>query len=121
MGRRNQLPKYQVWSQFDSTLSAPSEKSVVDQCDVVRYVVTVDSTVVGELFVEFTDDRSPNPSQLTWKSFDFAQPLIIDGSQDTEYFITLKEHSAQSMRLSFVNNGGTGNIDAWIVATNIGA
>jgi hypothetical protein len=83
--------------------------------------MTVDPTVVGELFIEFTDDKSQNPDQLVWKAFDFAQPLIIDGATDTEYFITLKEHSAQSMRLSFVNNGGTGNIDAWIVATNIGA
>lgn len=121
MGRRNQIPKFQVWDNYDSTTSVKSLSSTVDQCDVIRYVVKVDPTVIGELFVEFTDDRSSNPDQLSWDNLDFSQPLLVDGSQNTEYFFTIREHSAQKMRLSFTNNAGTGAINAWIVGVNIGA
>lgn len=120
MSRRNVLYKHPVWTSYNSAGTAtPSESTTVDQVDIVKYIITVASSVVGSITVQFTDDRFEN--QEVWKDLDFDQTLTINGATDTEYTILIEEHSCKKLRLSFTNNAGTGNINSWVTATNVGA
>lgn len=119
MGRRNLLTKFQVWDNLDSTTPAESRSTVVDGFDVVKYVLAVDPTVSGTIQVEFSDDQVSKDE--VWKELDFKSPITIDGSIDTDYEIHIKEHVCHKLRLKFANAGGTGNVNAWISATSVGA
>lgn len=121
MGRRNLVYKYPVWTALDSTTPAVSEESFTDQLDIVKYIVKVDVTVDGSISVEFLDDKPTDGVVPTWDDLDFGQPILIVGATETEYTLLIEKHASRKMRLSFTNNGGTGDINAWFSGYQVGA
>lgn len=119
MSRRNLITKYKVWNDLDSAAAVSSEKTVVDQLDIVKYIISIEPTVNCIIKVEFCDDK--NSQTETWKELDFNTPIILNGAVDTEYTLQIKEFSSYKMRLNFVSNSGTGLVNAWIAGNNIGA
>lgn len=119
MSRRNLIYKYQVWNNLNSASAVPSEKTVVDQLDIIKYIIQIDPTVNCVIKVEFCDDK--NSQTEVWKELDFNLPIALNGASDTEYTLQIKEFTSYKMRLNFVSNSGTGLINAWISGSNIGA
>jgi hypothetical protein len=119
MSRRNRVSKFLVWEGLDSASPSPSTATTTDQVDVVKYILTIDSTVVCDLLVQFTDD--PQDFNETWHDFDFGSTISLDGSVDTEYTIYLNKPSAKKTRLNLSNNSGTGLITAYYSSSQVGA
>lgn len=118
MSRRHLVSKYAVWADLDSSTPSPSVSTVVESVDTVKYTLKVDSTVAGELFVDFSDDKD---GLEDWKPLDFSTQLIINGASDTDYTVVVRSHACKKMRLRFVNNVGTGVINAWYSSSSVGA
>lgn len=120
MSRRNLIKKFVVWNNYNSSgAAAPSTNTTVDQVDDIKYIIQVDPSVDGSIEVEFADDKNVNDE--VWLPLDFKRPLLIDGATETDYEILIEKAVSLKLRLSFTNNGGTGNIDAWVTGANIGA
>lgn len=120
MGRKLIINKHQVFDVADSAIDPESSITDVGQVDIVRYDLVVDSTVDGTLSVEVAlegDLEAP-----VFRPLDFGPtPLVINGAVDTEYSVLINQVSFKKIKLKFNDNGGSGNIDAWIYATTRGA
>lgn len=121
MGRRNLVYKYQVWTALNSAAPAVSQESTTDQLDIIKYIIKVASTVNGEIVVEFLDDKPTDGVVPVWDDLDFGQPILIVGATETEYTILIEKHASRKLRLQFVNNGGSGTINAWFSGYQVGA
>lgn len=118
MGRRNTVTKYQVWTNQDSAVPAASVSTIVDQLDIIKYVIVCAASVVGVLTVQFTDDKMGTE---VWRDLDFDQVLTINGATETQYTVKIEKHVCHKLRLNFTNGGGAGLINAWFSASQVGA
>ena len=123
MSRKSQISKFQAFNSYDSTVNGNSAASVVDMLDGFYYLVVVDPTVIGTLKCQFNDDRENNIGNYYDMNFDntpTGMNIPIDGSVETEYLIKVSSIPKRT-RLNWVNGAGTGNINAYIVGSAVGA
>lgn len=119
-GRRKILNKHQVYSSADSSTNPSSLHTDISGIDNILYVVDIDSSVDGSLVVEQCGDDKIIPSS-EFKSLNFGENIVLNSANDTEYTLSIKNQGFKWMRLSFNNNGGSGNINAWISGNSVGA
>lgn len=119
MGRRNVVPKFQVYTSKNSTTAGPSLDTDVSQVDNVKYIVIIEAAVNVLARVEFCDDKNQN--EEVWKPLDFGVTLPLIGSIETEYEFLIEKAVAYKLRINFSNNGGNGLINAWYSSSNEGA
>lgn len=120
MSRRNILKKFQVLSDADSTVLSASSPTDVSGLDNITYLIEIGASVDGELFVEHCeDDKISNLSEF--KELNFGEQIILNAANDLEYTIQVKNAGFKHMRLLFADNGGAGNINAWISGNTVGA
>lgn len=120
MSRRHIIRKYQLLDQADTTTNPESAFTDVQQVDFVSYEFGLDATVNATLDVQYCNDERIDASSV-FKDLDFNQTLILDGSVDTDGIVHVENKGFKFLKLKITNNGGTGNIDAWITGLNRGA
>lgn len=120
MSRRHIISKFQLWNQEDSSTNPITEATDVSAVDFITYHLKVDSGVDGELAIYFCNDRQQfdinNAIPLT-----FDPPMLINGAAETNYMIEIQNKGLKYLYVEFNDGGGTGNIDAWITGTGVGA
>lgn len=109
MGRRTVLPSFQVLTNQDSASNFESDPTECEGVDTFAYDVSIDASVVGTFTVQFCNERQTE--NFDWKDLDFGESTAVDGGIDTEYRLQIKT-SFKRVRLKWVNNAGTGNINA---------
>lgn len=120
MGRKNNGPKYQLWSAVDTATNPTSEATSVHQVDHVCYELEYGAAVNALISVEFSNDPDNAPIK-TWRAVEFGQSIALNGAVDTQTNIVFREMPFKSLRLKITNTGGTGNISAWISSQTRGA
>lgn len=119
MSRRSLIKKFQVLSSVDSTSAQSSEETDVSGVDFIFYEITVDAAVNATLSVYYSNDSTFNSS--TAKVLNFGTTTSLVGATDTSYIVQIENPGIKWLQLRTANNGGTGNISAWISATVRGA
>ena len=114
MGRKHLLKNYPIWKEVDSATDPISDKTEVSNLDFISYDVFIENTVLGDLIVQYSMDGEE------WSDLDFSMPNGVDGSVETHHRIEIKS-LFNYLRLKFVNNGGTGLINAVIHGKTVGA
>lgn len=114
MGRKHLLKNYPLWKSVDSSTDPISEKTDVSNLDFISYDVFIESTVKGDLIVQYSQDGEE------WSDLDFSMPNAVDGSLDIHYRIEIKS-LFNHLRLKFVNDNGSGLISAVIHGKTVGA
>ena len=120
MSRRQVIKKYQLLDQADTTTNPESTHTDVQQVDFVTYELGLDATVTALLSVQYCNDERIDASSV-FKDLDFSQTLTLDGSVDTDGIVHVENKGFKFLKLSITNNGGTGNVDAWITGLTRGA
>jgi hypothetical protein len=119
VGRKQRAPKYTIWSAVDTTTAPTSDGTGVKQLDTVLYEITVGASVNAILEVQGSTDDDNEPK--TFSSIDFNQTLSLIGSTDTAYQVLIRDNPFNTIRLKLTNNGGTGNITAYVSGVAKGA
>lgn len=121
MARRNTLRRFQVFDNADTTTSPTGPFTDVSGLDFITYLIIVDPTVNCEMAVYFKNDEFNQTGQTSYK-LDFGEQIILDGSLDTEYTLKIENHGFKWLSIQFENDlGGTGNLNAWVSGTTVGA
>lgn len=120
MGRRSQIKKYAVLSSVDSTTNPESEPTDISGVDFITYQFELDASVDAGLEVQFCNDSNIDANSQ-FEPLNFNQTTPLDGSSDTEGVIHIENKGLKHLRLSIANNGGTGNVSAWVTGTVRGA
>lgn len=120
MSRRSLLSKYQLLNAEDSASTLESISTDISGVDLITYQISCDSAVDSLLSVMCCNDVILSPSSI-FVALNFSAILSINGAIDTEYFVTVQNQGFRHIKLSFANNGGTGNISAWVSGTSVGA
>lgn len=118
MGRRSILPSYQVLDAQNSATNFQSEATEVEGVDKVAYDVSIGASVNGTLTIQYSNEK--NEKDYSWKDLNFGESTALVGSTETEHRFEIKV-SFKRLRLSWVNNAGTGNISAKIYGMTEGA
>lgn len=119
MGRRTILRPFKIFDGIDTSTDQVSKITDISGLDNITHLIKVDPTVVGEIFVEFSMEEVPEPQ--VFDSLSFGEPLIINGPVETVYTTKIQNHGFKWFRLRFVNNAGTGLINAFISGNTVGA
>lgn len=120
MGRRSILNKYQVLNAVDSTTNPESIETDISSVDYITYEFILDATVDADLSVQYCNDARIT-SASTFKDLNFGSTTPLDGSIDAGGIVHIKNMGLKWMKLVITNNGGTGNISAWVSGTVGGA
>lgn len=121
MSRRNLLKKHQVFTNLNSASGGLSSFTDVSGLDKITYYMDVASGVRGEVKVTVINDERVNLGSPGSMILNFQQTLTINGSTDPEYLITIENSGFKWMALDFIPAASTGNINAWISGTTVGA
>lgn len=119
MSRRHLIKEYQVFTDSDSTLEEQSLQTDISGVDKVVYRITVGASVNAILHVKVCNKEYFNAAQSF--DLDFEETLTLDGGVDTEYLVSIDNLGFKYIFLEIENNGGTGDINAWISGLSIGA
>lgn len=119
MSRRNIIKKFQVLTSANSTAVQSSEVTDVSAVDYITYQISVDATVNATLSVYFSNDTTFDASSA--KSLNFGLSTPLNGASDTSYVVHIENKGFKWLQVRTTNNGGTGNISAWVTGTNRGA
>lgn len=119
MGRRNIIREYQVLSNSDTTTSPDSAQTDVSSVDFITYRIAVGATVNASVSVKFMNAEIFSAADA--EALNFGQTLSLVGATDQDYMITVENKGFKWMFLDIANNGGTGNVSAWITGTSRGA
>jgi hypothetical protein len=119
MSRRHQLKRYQVITDQDSTTSDRSTETDISALDRIFYQIEIDALVDCEIEVKVCNDDKFSVANSF--SLDFEQTLALIGATDTQYNIVIENKGFKWMFIDVTNNGGTGNINAWVTGNNLGA
>ena len=119
MGRRSILRAFNALKLADSTTNPISEITDVSGLDNITYLVKVDPSVVGEMFVEFSLEEKLDPG--TFDVLSFGEQLIVNGPSETVYSIKVENHGFKWLRLRFADNAGAGQIVAYVSGNTVGA
>lgn len=109
MGRRSALPDYQVLNNEDSASNFQSDPTECESVDRFAYDIQVDASVNGTMTVQYCNEK--NLEDYDWKDLDFGESTAINGAVETRYRFQIQT-SFKRTRLSWVNNAGTGDINA---------
>jgi hypothetical protein len=116
MGRRSIIKRFQVMSAEDSTSDPESSITDVSSVDFITYEITVGALVDATLEVQVRNEES-----ASFKALNFNQTLTLDGSSDTDYMVHIENKGFKDLKLSITDNGGSGDISAWVSGTVRGA
>ena len=119
MSRRSIIKKYQVLTSADSTTSPNSTQTDVSGIDLITYQLKLDPLVVADLVVSFSNDEVFNQSNIT--ALNFSQTTSLIGSVETEYLVHIENQGFKWLQVQVVDNGGSGNVNAWIIGAGRGA
>lgn len=119
MGRRSQISKYQVLTDADSAANPVSTETDVSGVDFLIYQLEASVSVNALLYVYFTNERIFNPNDIEKLNFGQSTPLV--GSIDNKYMVVIENKGFKWMQIVVENNGGTGNVNAWVTGTVRGA
>lgn len=119
MGRRSLINKFRVLNAEDSTTNPRSTETDVSSVDKVSYQISIDNTVNAIAKVKFYNDKTFVAASA--KELDFQQTLSLNGASETDYMIQIENQGFKWLFLDITNNGGTGNISAWISGNTVGA
>lgn len=114
MGRKHLLKNYPVWVNVDSATDPVSVSTEVSNLDFVSYDVFIENTVTGELIVQYSMDGE------SWSDIDFSMTNSVNGAADTHCRIEIKS-LFNHLRLKFINDSGSGLINAVIHGKTVGA
>jgi hypothetical protein len=120
MSRKLRANKYLILDAVDSTNPITSTETGVKQLDTVLYEIDIDATVNAVLVVEGSTDQDNSTSKV-FNELDFGAPLTLIGAADTKYQVLIRDNAFNFLRLSISNNGGTGDISAWVSGVSKGA
>ena len=116
MSRRNIIRKYQVLTDADSTSDPVSIVTDVSGVDFITYQLEIGASVDTELEVQFCNDDSQD-----FKPLNFGQSVLLIGSVDQDHMAHIENKGFKFLRLSIADNGGSGNINAWVSGNGRGA
>lgn len=119
MSRRSLIKKFQVLSGADTTSAQSSEETDVSGVDFIFYEVSIDATVNATLSVYYSNDNVFDAS--TAKALNFGTTTSLAGATDTHYIVQIENPGIKWIQLRTANNGGTGNVSAWVAGTVRGA
>lgn len=119
MSRRNVLKKYQLFNNEDSSTSPTSKETDVSQLDFVTYQLSIESGVNATLLVLFSNDERFDNTNIS--ELNFGAPIILDGSTEASYIIHIQNQGFKWLLLNVVDNGGSGNVSAWVTGNVRGA
>lgn len=119
MCRRNVLKKFQLFDAVDTTTNPQSNHTSVSQLDFVTYEIVIDSGVDAILKVLYCNDEVFNASNC--RELDFNSVIALDSAIDTEYTLHIENPGFKWLLLEITNNGGTGDVSAWITGNVRGA
>jgi exosome complex RNA-binding protein Rrp4 len=120
MGRRNVLEKYSLFSNKDTATNPISVFTDVSSLDLITYEIDIESTVNATLEVQYCNDQKISGSSV-FKPLDFVQSTLMNGANDTDGLVHINNKGFKFLRLAVINNGGSGNINAAITGSVIGA
>jgi len=120
MSRRQVIKKYQLLSSEDTTTNPESVSTEIAQVDVISYQIEIDATVDATLEVKYCNDENLNSSSV-FKALDFGTVLTLNGDADTDGLVHIENKGFKHIKLAVTNNGGVGNISAWITGATLGA
>lgn len=118
MGRKLHLPDYQILDSHDSTTNTSSTATECAMVDIVTYDITVGALVNGTMTIQYANEDRLGDS--SWKDLNFAESTALVGATETQYRFEI-EVSFKRVRLSWVNNTGTGIISAKVYGHGVGA
>jgi hypothetical protein len=119
MSRRNTLKRHQVLAAVNSTSTQTSEKTDITGLDKITYEFLLDLPVNALLEVQVSNVSAP--ADADFLSLNFNQTLSLIGSSNTTGLVHISNEGFKWLRLKTSNNGGTGNVSAWISGTSRGA
>lgn len=119
MSRRSLIKKFQVFSDADTTSAQSSEATDVSGVDFIFYEVAIGASVNATLSVYYSNDNVFSASAA--KALNFGTTTSLVGSTDTSYIVQIENPGIKWLQLRTANNGGSGNINAWISGTVRGA
>lgn len=119
MGRRSIIREFQVLSDSDSTTNPDSTQTDVSGVDFITYRLAIGAAVNANFQVKFMNGDQFNASQA--EALNFGQTLSLVGATDQDCMVVIENKGFKWMYLDVTNNGGTGNINAWITGTVRGA
>lgn len=119
MSRRSRIKQYQVLSAADTTTSPLSKETDISSVDFITYQIEIDPTVNANLNVYFCNSDIFDTTKK--EQLDFGQATPLNGLADTKYMIPISNRGFKWLLLEVQNNGGNGNVSAWITGTVMGA
>ena len=119
MGRRNIIREYQVFSSADTSTSPDSAYTDVSGVDFITYRIAVGATVNAIASIKFMNGDTFSAADA--EALNFGQTLSLVGATDQDYMITIENKGFKWLYIDIANNGGTGNVSAWITGTSRGA
>jgi hypothetical protein len=120
MGRRTVLEKFLLLNNQNTASTITSDPTEVSGLDNVTYEISINALADSFCEPQFCNDRILSPSSV-FKPLDFGSQLTLLGTTDTNYTITIKNQGFKHLRLNITNNGGTGNLSAWVTGNCVGA
>lgn len=119
MGRRSRIKKYQVLTDADSSTNPLSAETDISGVDFVIYQIETDVSVDAILNVYFGNSEVFNSNEI--EKLNFGQVTSLIGATDNKYMVVIENKGFKWMLIEVENNGGTGNVSAWISGTVRGA
>lgn len=119
MSRRHLIREYQVFDSSDSTTDPVSTHTDVSGVDKIAYRLSIGASVNAILHVKVCNKDYFSATDSF--ELDFEETLTLNGGIDTEYLVSIDNQGFKFLFLEVTNNGGTGNIDAWITGLSVGA
>ena len=119
MSRRNVLKKYQLFNSEDSTTNPISKETDVQQLDFVTYQISIGGSVNATLLVLFSNDERFDIANA--RELNFGAPIVLDGASEADYVLHIQNQGFKWLLLGISDNGGSGNISAWVTGNVRGA
>lgn len=119
MSRRHVLKKYQLFNSEDSTTNPISKETDVSQLDFVTYQLSIESGVNATLVVLFSNDERFDPANVS--ELNFGAPIVLDGATESQYVLHIQNQGFKWFLLNVIDNGGSGNVSAWVTGNVRGA
>jgi len=119
MSRRSIIRKFQVFTGEDTSLNPLSIPSDVSGVDSITYQLSIDPAVNASMEIHFSNDEKFD--QASTEKLDFGQLTTLLGSTDESYIVHIANKGFKWLQVRVIDNGGSGNVNAWITGTVGGA
>lgn len=119
MSRRHIIKEFQVLTNSDTTSDPQSTPSDISSVDFITYKAVIDNTVNAIARIYVCNKPIFDPSSLIELNFGSAMPMV--GATETDYLFHIDNRGFKWMVLDIEDNGGAGNINAWVNGISRGA